>query len=203
MIDTILFDFGAVLYEWAPDRFVAALRQNPEEARVLRAMIDGPDWVSMDRGQVDQDTALASMLDKLPVDFHADMETLVRHWYRLGNPIPEMGALASDLLDRGYRVFLFSNINETFERILAQKLVPVLDRFTGLGLSYKLSAVKPEPEIFQAMRMSFDLQPERCFFIDDRADNISAAKDYGMSGYVFAGDVADLRNVLTSVGVRT
>ena len=42
----------------------------------------------------------------------------------------------------------------------------------------------------------FDLKPEECFFIDDLIINIFGAKRTGMDGYVFTGDVKDLRKEL-------
>ena len=42
-----------------------------------------------------------------------------------------------------------------------------------------------------------NLKPEECFFIDDLIINIFGAQRTGMDGYVFTGDVKDLRKELS------
>lgn len=201
-IDTLLFDFGAVLYEWNPTKFVTALRKEPAEQQVLFEIIDGKHWVAMDRGEISQDVALRNILHDLAPAFHADATKLVREWYTLGSPLPEMHELARNLIDEGYHVYLLSNINETFHRIRKAGVVPVLEDFDGLALSFELGAVKPDPKIYARTCEKFSLIPEQCFFIDDRADNIKAAEDFGMTGHVFTGDVQALRSALATVGVN-
>jgi putative hydrolase of the HAD superfamily len=39
---------------------------------------------------------------------------------------------------------------------------------------------------------------ERCLFVDDRADNVAAARELGMRGHVYTG-IAGLRRALSAV----
>ena len=44
--------------------------------------------------------------------------------------------------------------------------------------------VKPEPGIYRALLEDYDLKAEECVFLDDRAENIEAAKVLGIHGIV-------------------
>ena len=42
----------------------------------------------------------------------------------------------------------------------------------------------------------FNLKPQECFFIDDTEKNILAGRECGMDGFVYRGNVAELRSVI-------
>ena len=42
----------------------------------------------------------------------------------------------------------------------------------------------------------FDLKAEECFFIDDLEPNIYAAKEAGMGGLVFTGDINEVKKAI-------
>ena len=42
----------------------------------------------------------------------------------------------------------------------------------------------------------FDLKAEECFFIDDLEPNINAAKEAGMGGLVFTGDINEVKKAI-------
>jgi len=45
--------------------------------------------------------------------------------------------------------------------------------------------VKPDPAIYQLMLERFDLEAGDCLFIDDRQDNVTAARNIGMKAVCF------------------
>jgi FMN phosphatase YigB (HAD superfamily) len=51
--------------------------------------------------------------------------------------------------------------------------------FTVQALSYQLGYLKPEPEIYRAAADLAGLAPQELAFIDDRAENVAAARDAG------------------------
>ena len=46
-----------------------------------------------------------------------------------------------------------------------------------------------QPEIYRLLFDKWDLDPQDCFFLDDKPENIEAAKKAGMNGIVFTGDI--------------
>ena len=63
--------------------------------------------------------------------------------------------------------------------------------FLSLTESYFTS-----PEIYSHFLRKFDLKAEECFFIDDLESNINAAKEAGMGGLVFTGDINEVKKAI-------
>ena len=107
---------------------------------------------------------------------------------------PAMVGLAHRLSDR-YRVYLLSNIGDLHWAHLAREY-----RLHTLGHgalpSYLAGAMKPASGIYAEAERRFALTPAATVFIDDRADNIEAARARGWHGIVHqdhARTVAALR----------
>ena len=54
----------------------------------------------------------------------------------------------------------------------------------GWVVSYEYKLVKPDEEFFKVLFNKFNLNPEECFFVDDKEKNINAGKKLGMNGHV-------------------
>ena len=58
--------------------------------------------------------------------------------------------------------------------------------------------IKPDPNIYRTLLDTYDLKEEECVFIDDRKENVEAAKKLGFHGIRFesyeqaAGDLEKL-----------
>ena len=66
---------------------------------------------------------------------------------------------------------------ETFQDM--DKKYPFLNKFDGLIISGKEKLVKPNAEIYKLAISRFNLIPEETVFIDDKKENIEAAKKLG------------------------
>jgi HAD superfamily hydrolase (TIGR01509 family) len=60
-----------------------------------------------------------------------------------------------------------------------------LRHFDGLVLSYEVHAMKPRPEIFQAAVECAGCRPQECFYTDDIAAYIEAARRVGIDAVAF------------------
>ena len=89
------------------------------------------------------------------------------------------------LKEQGYKVFLLSNYGKTsFEAARDHGRLSFLPLVDGSVISYEVQIVKPEPGIYHALLEKYDLKAEECVFLDDRADNIEAARALGFLGIV-------------------
>ncbi|GGO28024.1 hypothetical protein GCM10010116_56190 [Microbispora rosea subsp. aerata] len=61
--------------------------------------------------------------------------------------------------------------------------------------SARVGVVKPDPRIYEIAAERAGVPLERCLFVDDRAENVEAAKALGMTAVLFTG-VADLETAL-------
>jgi FMN phosphatase YigB (HAD superfamily) len=63
----------------------------------------------------------------------------------------------------------------------------VLQNIPTHFLSYRLKALKPEPEIFARVAMQIPFPPGEILYIDDLAENVDAARGAGFLGHQFIG----------------
>ena len=97
-----------------------------------------------------------------------------------------------DLVQRlaaSHRVLLFSNTNrEHWEHLLALT-DGALARFEAY-LSHEIGQVKPSLAAFRAVATRAGIAPGRSLFIDDRAENVEAARQAGFHAELFTGQEA-------------
>ncbi|MFD5831007.1 HAD-IA family hydrolase [Lentzea sp. NPDC060358] len=132
--------------------------------------------------------------------------TALEYWERVGHPPLveqdvaswsrvdyEMVALLHELTNTGRRIALLSNIPEdharNFERTHAW-----LELFEVCAFSCRIGHAKPELAAFAWCREA--LGEGEILFVDDREENVAAAREAGMLGHHFTG-IAGLRAVLT------
>ncbi|MBP2705891.1 HAD-IA family hydrolase [Microbispora sp. RL4-1S] len=74
----------------------------------------------------------------------------------------------------------------------------------GLGLAHffddvvssaRVGLAKPDPRIYQIAAERAGASPQRCLFVDDRAENVEAAVALGMTGVLYR-EMADLQRAL-------
>lgn len=199
MIRNVVFDMGNVLLRFDTRGAAAAFAAAPGDAELLhQGVFQSPWWIRMDRGG-DEETSLGGMLRELPQRLWPDVRELMERWDDFLIPIDGVIALAEELGEKGYRLYLLSNTSVRFRRFFGK--LPVLRDFSGLVLSFEEGLLKPEPEFYRRLFDRYALRPEECFFIDDSPPNIEAAWNLGMEGFRFRGDVDALRRGLRSAGV--
>jgi glucose-1-phosphatase len=79
-----------------------------------------------------------------------------------------------------YRLLLLSNTNAIHWGMIRENYA-MLRHFHDRVLSFEVHAMKPEPAIFHAAVE----RPEECFFTDDMAANVEAARREGMDAVQF------------------
>ena len=71
-----------------------------------------------------------------------------------------------------------------------------LEAFDGILFSAPIHMAKPDQEIYEYFFRKFDLNPSECFFIDDLEKNTQGAKDAGMDGIIFTGDIQAVKDAI-------
>lgn len=93
---------------------------------------------------------------------------------------PEMRALL-DELSRTHRVAILSNTEPTHEAYLREQDLPI----EALLTSCTLGVLKPDDGAYAAATRAVGLPAEECLFVDDKAANVEAARDFGMDAVRF------------------
>ncbi|WKD31355.1 HAD family hydrolase [Streptomyces xanthophaeus] len=88
------------------------------------------------------------------------------------------------LADQGVTLGLLSNIPEDLAARY-EATQPWLERFAVRGLSCRIGSAKPEPAAYAWCVRELGLPPGKILFVDDRAENVDAARRLGLQGHVF------------------
>lgn len=88
------------------------------------------------------------------------------------------------LADRGFTLGLLSNIPEELA-VRYEAAEPWLDRFAVVGFSCRMRSAKPEPAAYEWCVQELGLPAGEILFVDDRADNVAAAREHGLRGHLF------------------
>jgi putative hydrolase of the HAD superfamily len=94
---------------------------------------------------------------------------------------------------------LLSNTNPIHFHMI-QANYPLLKHFGHCVLSYEVGALKPSGEIFEAAVARAGCGPQECFFTDDLAVNVEAARKHGMDAVLFES-AAQLEGELRARGL--
>jgi putative hydrolase of the HAD superfamily len=100
----------------------------------------------------------------------------------------------AELAGRGVRLGLLSNIPEELA-VHYEATQEWLGHFGVVGLSCRIGSAKPEAAAYEWCGRELGLPAEEILFVDDRPDNVLAAREVGMRGHVFT-DVGTLAAVL-------
>ncbi|RZL60790.1 MAG: HAD family phosphatase [Variovorax sp.] len=183
----VVFDLGAVLFDWAPARLV---REHlplhaPDEtaaAALGRAMFHHEDWLGFDCGTRSLDETILRMARRLALPREALDAMLLPLGGRLA-PIDVTVKLLEGLFadrDAGadLRVYFLSNMPAPYARALESRHA-FMRRFDGGVFSGDVKFIKPQREIYELLAVRHTLVPESTLFIDDAAANVQAACAFG------------------------
>ena len=200
MINTIIFDLGAVLIDWNPHYMYRTLFDNEEEMKDFLATVCTSDW----NEEQDAGRSLQKGTELL-VKKHPQHEHHIRAFYSrwdemLGEALHDTVEIFKQLKDSGkYKIYALTNWSaETFP--IALQRYDFLSWFDGIVVSGEEKMRKPQPEFYQILFTRHHVKPEEALFIDDNHRNILAAEKLGIKSIHFTS--ADkLREELEGLGV--
>jgi putative hydrolase of the HAD superfamily len=199
-IRAIFWDVGGVLLTNAWDhnqraKTVEHFDMDVEEFRDRHEMLVS----SFERGKITLDDYL-----KRTVFYRSRPFTLAafkEHMFSISQPFPDVLAFAR-ALKRSGAYFMGTINNESRElnlyRIETNGLREIFQLFVS---SCFVGMRKPEPDIYRLALETTQAVPEECCFIDDRALNLEAAREMGMST-IEMKTLDQLRKDLEQLGVR-
>ncbi len=201
MIKNIIFDMGNVLIDFDPRKYVEELniQDDAEKEKIFKATYLNYKSIYMDYGMMTDEEFVDHVVNGLGEEYRDKIKKLILNWTDYLHPIEGMEDLVAELKEQGYKIYLLSNAS--FNQHNYWEKIPVHKYFDGKIVSCDVGEVKPFREIYEALYKKFNIKPEESFFIDDLIINIFGANRTGMSGYVFTGDVNDLRGELKAQGI--
>jgi putative hydrolase of the HAD superfamily len=179
----VVFDIGNVLIDWRP--CLKGFFGEEETAAVEEAVFGSGLWTSMDYG-IEDDLKIIEKMIALKPDYREQIRYVMENLDRLAEQFDYTKKWIADLQEQGYGVYFLSN----YGKYLLEKQPQVTD-FTPLmdgGIfSCDVHLAKPDRKIYELLCKKYDLIPQDCVFVDDRQDNVEAAREYGMAAVLFEG----------------
>ncbi len=171
----VIFDLGKVLLDF--DFAIAAkelARYSPQqEEQILESINQSPLLHTFERG----DWSEAQFFQKLSVEcrLEASLEELKKGFAEIFTPVPSMVEFMESLKERGIPVMVFSNTNVTAVDYI-RAAFPFFERFDAYCLSYEHGCMKPDTTLYGVAQLMTRCTPGNLLFLDDRAENVHAAR---------------------------
>lgn len=179
MPKNIIFDIGGVLleYRWLDMLLDYGVRREEAEA-IGRKMFDDPLWSELDLEVRPTIDVIHDFQKKYP-EHAKTIEWFITHGEYMHVGRPKVWELIPRLKEKGYKLYILSNYSsELFSK--HTKDVPFLKKMDGVLVSYMIHKAKPNPEIYQYLIDTYELNPGECLFFDDREENVKAAQELGI-----------------------
>ena len=184
MIRAVLFDLGNVIipvdFRRCHEALAALCPHPPESVPKILGKTGLPK--RFERGEITAEEFVEETCRLLGMNVSFD--EFWDLWTRIFLPqtlIPE-SLLAG--LRRKHRLLLLSNTNPIHFK-MAQERYPLMRHFHGYVLSYEVGLLKPDPQIYREAILRAHCRAEECFFTDDLAANVEAARHEGMDAVQF------------------
>ncbi|CAD6445532.1 7fe3ec5d-42cf-4651-88da-c65e87bd4b1f [Sclerotinia trifoliorum] len=182
----IIFDLGDVLFKWSANTTTTI------SPRKLREILATPVWNSYERGKITRDVCyeLSSNQFSIPVSTIAEAFAQAR---KSLEPDQKIVSFLHEL--RKYpaiQVYAMSNVGkEDFEELATNIDWLLFDRvFTSAAAGMR----KPELGFYNHVLDELCLNGSQVVFVDDKEENVNAARQLGIRGYVFGESTIHILN---------
>jgi len=190
MINTIIFDLGAVLIDWNPHYMYRTLFADEQEMADFLTNICTSDW----NEEQDAGRSLQEGTDLLVAQYpehEANIRAFYGRWIEmLGEAFEGTVEIFRQLKASGkYKIYALTNWSaETFP--MAQERFDFLGWFDGVVVSGAEKMRKPTPAFYQVLLDRYNVNAGEALFIDDNYRNILAAEKMGIKSIHFTSPEA-------------
>jgi putative hydrolase of the HAD superfamily len=183
--EAVIFDMDDVLCRYDLGRRLRALsRLTGKTPRDIRAAIwdSGFEDAADSGGYPDPDHYLSEFGRRIGHDLsRADWVAARRESMQ---PWPDMLALAARVGEQA-RIAIFTNNGPLTKAALSDLFPEVTAVFSENYHSFEFGTKKPDPASYTRLMERMGLDPQRCWFIDDKRSNVTGARIAGIAGHHF------------------
>lgn len=190
-----IFDFGRVLVGYEPHLVYDNYFGDREKAEwFIRNIITEPWMRRLDIGEPFDD-CIKELQSEFPEYAEAIGMYDTHYQQMIPGEIEGMYDLLHELKSKGHLIFGLSNWSYKVYDVIRK--YPVFSLLDGMVISSEVHLLKPDSRIYQCLMEKYSLKAEESVFIDDREENVEAARGIEMQGIVFK-DALQLRCNLTT-----
>ncbi len=187
-VKNIIFDFGGVVIDIDEQLTINEFAKLGVEDI---SMVNNPEFIEIvskfEKGIFTPDIFRNKLRDYL--DLSATDQEIDDAWNALLFDIPQERLAVIEKVKKNYNIFLLSNSNEIHYDLYLRDLQlrfgynEFAELFHQAYFSFDLHLSKPNSEIYEFVMYQEGLNPEETLFIDDKPENIEAAKKLGFQTY--------------------
>lgn len=183
MTKKLILDYGRVLVGFDPYRLYYRYFGDKEKASWFVKNVITEEWVrKLDIGQ-----SFDECVWELQVRYPKYREAIALYdtCYQeiVTGEIPGMYDLVRGYKAKGLKVYGLTNWSYKVYDVISR--YPVFTLMDGTVISSEVHLLKPDVAIYQCLMDKYALKADECVFVDDRAENVDAARRIGMKGVVF------------------
>lgn len=196
---SVVFDVGNVLIDWNPAYLYASLIPDVEERDWFLTHVATLGWhEQQDRGRSCAE-GVAELTKRFPGSA-AFVAAFYDRWLEtIKGPIEDSVEIMLELRRRGVPVHSITNFSAELWPITVDAY-PFLKEFDVAVVSGEVGYIKPDPRIFDILLARTGDTAGSMVFVDDRADNVAAARQLGFQAVQFTSPV-ELAADLAALGL--
>ncbi|KAJ6824739.1 uncharacterized protein M6B38_380105 [Iris pallida] len=153
-------------------------------------------WVEFEKGQIDEiELANKFFKDGRPFDLEGLKECMVRGYFYIDGMEP----LLQILKEKGYELHAFTNYPIWY--MMIDNKLKLSDYLSWTFCSCKIGKRKPAADSYVEVLHHLGVEAASCVFVDDRVENVEAARNAGMVGLHFR-NADSLKQDLFQLGIE-
>lgn len=181
----VIFDLGDVLFTWCPETSTKI------SATMMRSVLSSSIWSRYECGLVEQDACYQQIAQEfsIPALEVAEAFSQARDSLR---PNKAMVSFIHDLRAKSQgaiKIFAMSNVSKEDYAVLLTKMAD-WSIFNQIFTSGHTDMRKPDVDFYRHVLQKIELCPEETIFIDDKVENVLAARSLGIDSIVFDNNAA-------------
>lgn len=186
-INTVIFDLGNVLVKYDWETFLSSFGfDEVTYGKIANAVFLSDAWQQGDAG-LSPEEELRLFIEGAP----SYEKEIRRVFEKLGGCIekyPYTDRLIQYFREKGFKIYYLSNYSEDMY-LKSKKELDFIEKFDGGIFSYKEKCIKPDRKIYERLLERYAMIPGQALFLDDREENVEAARKLGIQGEVFTEDL--------------
>jgi len=188
-LKTIIFDFGGVILDIDPQLTINHFEKlgMEDSSKFLEEKFINNVIKKFEKGILTPEVFRDKVRECAGMNF-TDQE-IDDAWNALLFDIPAERIRVIEEVKKNYKILLLSNSNEIHYDLYVRDLQLRFgyrefdELFDKAYFSFDLHLAKPDPDIYEFVMYQHKLKPEETLLIDDRTDNIEAARSLGWKTY--------------------
>lgn len=194
-IKNVIFDFDGVTFKNRDGSFRNVLAKKFD---ILDLEFDAAYFVASESGFLQEETKYwQAFLKPLKAKIKLTATELKKIYFKINEPVTDVIDFIKDQKRKAKKIYYLTNNSKT--HFLPRTETKTFELFDGGLASYQVGIEKPSPEIFEILVEKYKLNPTETLFIDDKEENVQAAKQFGLHSFVYNDEEIDLHREFANI----